>query len=239
MNPADIKTIFFDLDDTLFDHTRAQRSALRQMLRRLPGRSPSVETELFLRTYDRINAELWYSMAAGRISAAQLKVMRLQQTFAELNIPPVNFQTLSHTYLQIYNQQTFAVDHADIIINYLHGRYVLGILSNGFDDIQEAKLDRMALQGCFDYCIYSGQAGAMKPSPAIFDAALSACGNRPDEAVYVGDCYATDVVGAKRAGWSAVHFSPVPQRPRRNGAADYQIASLLQLKEIFPDRLPE
>jgi putative hydrolase of the HAD superfamily len=43
-----------------------------------------------------------------------------------------------------------------------------------------------------------------KPDPRIFRAALDALGVAPEEALYVGDLYEVDVVGARAAGISAV-----------------------------------
>jgi hypothetical protein len=42
--------------------------------------------------------------------------------------------------------------------------------------------------------------GAEKPDPAIFRAALDALGVDPGEALYVGDLYEVDVLGARAAG---------------------------------------
>lgn len=53
--------------------------------------------------------------------------------------------------------------------------------------------------------ILSEDVGAMKPSRAIFDAALEAAGGG-ERRLYVGDSFAVDVVGARAAGWLPIWF---------------------------------
>ena len=50
--------------------------------------------------------------------------------------------------------------------------------------------------------------GVEKPDPAIFRAALTALGVAQDEALFVGDLYDVDVVGARAAGIEAVLLVP-------------------------------
>jgi len=54
----------------------------------------------------------------------------------------------------------------------------------------------------------SALVGVEKPDPAIFRAALAAIGVAPAEALYVGDLYDVDVVGARAAGMEAVLLLP-------------------------------
>jgi FMN phosphatase YigB (HAD superfamily) len=53
----------------------------------------------------------------------------------------------------------------------------------------------------------SGVLGIEKPDPRIFQAALQALRVAPEEALYVGDLYEVDVLGAQSAGIEAVLVS--------------------------------
>ena len=55
--------------------------------------------------------------------------------------------------------------------------------------------------------------GYEKPDPRIFQAALDTLGVRPEEAVYVGDLYDVDVIGARAAGLAAVLLTPTGSAP--------------------------
>jgi putative hydrolase of the HAD superfamily len=64
--------------------------------------------------------------------------------------------------------------------------------------------------------IDSSLVGVEKPDPAIFLAALDSLGVGPEEALYVGDLYEVDVVGARAAGIEAVLLTPSSSGPGRS-----------------------
>ena len=57
-----------------------------------------------------------------------------------------------------------------------------------------------------DAVVASAVAGAEKPDPRIFEAALRAAGCGPADAVHVGDSRANDIAGAAAAGIRALHL---------------------------------
>jgi putative hydrolase of the HAD superfamily len=79
----------------------------------------------------------------------------------------------------------------------------LGVVSNS-DGRAEQALAAAGLREYFDVVIDSSIFGTEKPDPAIFQAALDALGVAPEDALYVGDLYEVDVVGARAAGMEAV-----------------------------------
>nr|MBA3319683.1 HAD-IA family hydrolase [Gemmatimonadales bacterium] len=79
----------------------------------------------------------------------------------------------------------------------------LGVVSNSDGRVEEALL-AAGLRDRFDVVLDSAVMGVEKPDPAIFRAALDALGVAPAEALYVGDLYDVDVVGARAAGMDAV-----------------------------------
>jgi putative hydrolase of the HAD superfamily len=84
-----------------------------------------------------------------------------------------------------------------------------------------------------DCVIDSGAVGVMKPDPRIFELALDAMGLPAEDAWYVGDMPAIDIVGARRAGLHAVLVDPLGL----HGDADYDTTpSLADLAtRITPD----
>lgn len=89
-----------------------------------------------------------------------------------------------------------------------------------------------ALDGLFAVALSSAEHGFMKPHPSIFQAALSSIGARPDEAVMVGDSYAHDIEGARRAGLRAVLVAR-SGRPDAGPADVPVIASLRELPALL------
>lgn len=68
-------------------------------------------------------------------------------------------------------------------------------------------LEAEGLLGCFDGWGFSDEVGEYKPSPRIFEAALSALGAAPREALHVGDLRRTDVAGAAGIGMRTVRYA--------------------------------
>jgi putative hydrolase of the HAD superfamily len=83
-------------------------------------------------------------------------------------------------------------------------------------------LERAGLGGLLDGVISSAAAGARKPDPAIFRAALELAGCAPGEALHVGDTPEEDVAGAQAAGVPALLI---------NRAGNGDIASLAEIEE--------
>jgi HAD superfamily hydrolase (TIGR01509 family) len=81
--------------------------------------------------------------------------------------------------------------------------FKLAVVSNSDGRVEEA-LEAAGLRRYFDVVIDSALAGVEKPDPRIFHAALDALGVAPEEALYVGDLYEIDVLGAQAAGIDAV-----------------------------------
>jgi putative hydrolase of the HAD superfamily len=79
----------------------------------------------------------------------------------------------------------------------------LGVVSNW-----DTRLRRIAeghgLDRLVDFLVISAEAGARKPDPRIFRAALERAGVAPAEALHVGDLADEDVEGARAAGLRAV-----------------------------------
>jgi putative hydrolase of the HAD superfamily len=128
---------------------------------------------------------------------------------------------------------------AGALLERLAGSYRLGILSNW---PLAATIDRyVEAAGWAPHLaavVVSQRVGTIKPHPAIFAAARTALGDpEPSEILHVGDDWAADVVGAKRAGWRAAWLatrpadSPLPGSERDNSAeADLVIHDLAELE---------
>ena len=88
----------------------------------------------------------------------------------------------------------------------------LGVVSNSDGRVEQA-LVAAGIRDCFDVVLDSALVGVEKPDPAIFRAALDALGVAASEALYVGDLYHVDVVGARAAGMEGVLLAPDPDAP--------------------------
>ena len=84
---------------------------------------------------------------------------------------------------------------------------ITGVISNSNGSVAHA-LARAGLAPLLDFVIDSTVVGVAKPDPRVFALGLRAAGIDAHEAVYVGDSYFVDVLGARAAGLGAVLFDP-------------------------------
>jgi len=79
----------------------------------------------------------------------------------------------------------------------------LGVISNA-TDLTKRVMDNLDLTRYFDFVMVSEEVGVRKPSPEIFRMAAQKGGAALSRSLHVGDKFAVDVVGARRAGMNAV-----------------------------------
>ena len=85
----------------------------------------------------------------------------------------------------------------------LYGTYRLAVISNNFGNTR-GWCDDYGLSPLLGAIIDSTVLGIAKPNARIFEAALSELNVPPNQAIYVGDSYAADMIGGKNAGmWTA------------------------------------
>lgn len=115
----------------------------------------------------------------------------------------------------------------------LCNNYKLGVISNNFGNTR-GWCDEYNLTSLFDVIIDSTVFGKIKPDPSIFEAALSELGVNPEEAIYVGDSYTADMVGAKRVGmWTAWMIGSQPKECLDLSVVDIQLTHLHELTDFL------
>jgi len=90
--------------------------------------------------------------------------------------------------------------------------YRLAVISNA-DGRIESDLAANGLGPRFELVVDSHVVGIEKPDPRIFALACDRLGVAPADVLHVGDIFAIDVVGARRAGCDAVLFDPLDRYP--------------------------
>jgi putative hydrolase of the HAD superfamily len=79
----------------------------------------------------------------------------------------------------------------------------LGLISNVEQDMTQT-LTKLGLNAWLKIIVTSQDAGAGKPRPEIFRKALKRAGVKPTEAIYIGDQYNVDIIGARGAGMKGI-----------------------------------
>ena len=82
-----------------------------------------------------------------------------------------------------------------------------GVISNSNGSVRSI-LEETGLAAHLDFILDSAVVGVEKPDPRIFRLGLAEARVEPREAVYIGDLYSVDVLGARAAGMESVLLDP-------------------------------
>jgi len=92
--------------------------------------------------------------------------------------------------------------------------YGLGLLTNGLSDGQWEKIRSLRIESHFDAVVVAGDVNVYKPDPRAFTVLLDRLGARAPRALFVGDSYEMDILGAHAAGlataWVRPEGTPLP-----------------------------
>jgi putative hydrolase of the HAD superfamily len=106
----------------------------------------------------------------------------------------------------------------------LDAGYRLAVISNA-DGRMERALEEVGLRRYLEFVIDSDVVGFAKPDPRIFREGLRRLGLEPPKALYVGDLYPVDVLGARGVGMHALLLDP-------SGRLDHPVPTLASVGEL-------
>lgn len=120
------------------------------------------------------------------------------------------------------------------LLDRLAGRFVLGICSNWpLAVIIDRFVESVGWAPYLRAVVVSQRVGTIKPDPRIFRAAEHALGIAGGSILHVGDDWAADVVGARRAGWRVAYLAePQPDSPFPASEPDDGLVPDLRLERL-------
>ena len=224
-----IKTIFFDLDDTLLWDKKSVKQAfietcqiaekkhqinpsqleeaVRNEARRLYATYPTYEFTQMI----GINPfeGLWGNFLDDHEQFKQMsKIVPSYRRDAWTNglknvgIDDPEFgQQLTEEFPKQRKKNPFVFKDTFHVLKSLEGSYQLVMLTNGSPDLQNTKLSiTPELKTYFDHIVISGDFGRGKPDPLIFEYAAKLSQTDKSDIIMVGDNLNTDILGSNRAG---------------------------------------
>jgi 2-haloacid dehalogenase len=119
---------------------------------------------------------------------------------------------------------------AGSVLQALHARTHLALITNGLTIVQRARLAHSGLDRFFEVVVISDEEGVSKPHPGIFQIAFERMGN-PDknEVLMVGDSLTSDIRGANTFGIDACWYNPEGKPPAPGIRYEVEIRSLTEL----------
>lgn len=123
----------------------------------------------------------------------------------------------------------------------LHGKFRLGLITDGFVTTQRHKIHALGLQAWMDEMIVTDEIGieCRKPSPVAFERMARRLGVDPACCVYVADNVAKDFVAPNALGWTTVRVRRGDgiydtAETAAGGEPQHVIDSLDALDEVMP-----
>ena len=225
-----IKTVIFDLDDTLYDEIDYCKSGFRAVADFLVNLSKVPAPDIF-------NA-LWNQFAAGNRKKTFNKTLNVIGIDYNNNL----IQELINIYRNHVPEITLPTDSRKIL-NELSKKYTLTLLTDGFLPAQQLKVQALGIEKYFKCIIYTEQLGRefWKPSPVGFEKIMQICNANSENTASVADNEKKDFIAPNKLGCKTIQLI----RPARihtsinrqsNAAAQciiHQISELPELLESF------
>ena len=224
-----IKSIFFDLDHTLWDFEKNSELSFKKIFKKY---TITINFEKFIEAYIPINFKYWKLYRNGEISKEFLRYNRLKEVFNlfDYEIDDKIIDKISHDYIEFLPENNKLMDGAIEILEYLKPKYRLFIITNGFREVQDKKLKNSKIKHYFEAIYDSESVGVKKPDPKIFEHALKDSESNPKESLMVGDNYEADVLGAKKLRINTLHFVAHGEEIHNKNET---IFKLIELKSIL------
>jgi putative hydrolase of the HAD superfamily len=224
--------IFFDLDRTIWDFDRNSADTLVALFYKYGLDRSIADPRDFVRTYHRVNLQLWEFYRKGEMTKDILRTKRFRMSLAKFGIADDQLaQKIGDEYLDISPTKTRLLPHAREILEYLHTRYQLHVITNGFLTTQQIKMKNCRLEKYFRSLTTSEVVGHNKPRAEIFHHALSSVQARKKESLMIGDDLEVDIQGARKFGMDQVFLNR--DGVVHNDPVTYEISSLGALKDIL------
>ncbi|RPJ01910.1 MAG: HAD family hydrolase [Chloroflexi bacterium] len=196
--------VFFDVDDTLVNHSSAERSAALLFYGQYAGdrAMAGLDGDTFCTRWHDAAERHFATFNAGDCSYQEQRRRRIREFFGA-DVTDQAADDLFGVYLASYEAHWALFPDVLPCLDALAG-HKLGIVSNNSLTATQRKLRRVGIAERFGVVIAPETAGVSKPDHRIFEAACQQVSAPANQCVYVGDRLETDARAASAAGMIGV-----------------------------------
>lgn len=196
-----IKTLFFDVDGTLYDETHAKIKAELGIVQILSKQLNKPFMEIY-NTY--LNAKHRILKSSKSDPNRNNRVKWYESTLRDLGVQGINPEFLGDKYWEIIKKSIEPYYDFTCVLPELSKKYDLYVITDELLEIQKQKLKQLGLLDSFKDIISSTHVGAVKPEPELFRYALGVAHCTPNEALMIGDNPSRDIKGGNSIGMGTV-----------------------------------
>ena len=229
INTHSVTDIFFDLDHTLWDFEKNSGLAFNEIFIEL---NFPFSLDVFLKLYNPINHTQWKLYRENKITQEDLRFNRLNMTFEKLNYSASIglIDKISEQYITYLSTFPHLFEGAIELLEALKSRFKLHIITNGFDKVQQFKIENSGIKSFFEFVFTAEKVGFKKPHPEIFIQSLKTVNTTAEASIMIGDSFEADILGALNQGMQAIHFNSHNEEVHAKCPIVY---SLAELKALF------
>lgn len=223
--------ILFDADETLFSFRSF--GGLQKVLARY-----GLEfNEQDYAAFQAVNQRLWIAYQNQEIDAEGLQRQRFSRLAALTGEDPLKLNALLMEEMALLS---LPLENTVATLQALQGKCKMGIITNGFNAMQQKRLNNTQTAPFFELLVVSENVGIAKPDKRIFEYAFAQMGNVDKRRILmVGDTLSSDIVGGQNAGIDTCWFNPHQKPNDSDVRPTYEIHSMLQLIEVASGQMPE
>ncbi|MBD1855060.1 MULTISPECIES: HAD family hydrolase [Leptolyngbya] len=189
-----VKSILFDLDDTLLDRNTSVQQFIAAQYDRLSRSFNHVSKADYVGRFIELDCH-------GRVWKDQV----YQALVVEFGIETIRWQALLEDYETQFQWHCIPFPFLTETLHQLKLQgYLLGIVTNGLGHVQNRSIDGLEIRDYFDTILISEVEQVRKPEPEIFSRALARLGATAQNSVFVGDHPKADIEGAKGVGMKTI-----------------------------------
>ena len=229
INTHSVTDIFFDLDHTLWDFEKNSGLAFNEIFIEL---NFPFSLDVFLKLYNPINHAQWKLYRENKITQEDLRFNRLNMTFEKLNYSASIglIDKISEQYITYLSTFPHLFEGAIELLEVLKNRFRLHIITNGFDKVQQFKIENSGIESFFEFVFTAEKVGFKKPHPEIFIESFKTVNTTAEASIMIGDSFEADILGALNQGMQAIHFNSHNEEIHDKCPIVY---SLAELKALF------
>lgn len=223
------KIILIDLDNTLIDFNECARHSIINIFNDLGFHYD----ENVFKTFITENVRIWKRLEVGEIDKAFLRANRWNIILGKLGID-YDGTIIEERFENGVAQGAYAVDGAYDLLDYLHKKYDLYIVSNGFRFVQESRMKIGDFNKYFKDVFVSEDVGVQKPGIEFFEYCFDKMGNPPkEETILIGDSLSADIKGGNIYNIDTIWFNKNGDTPDEAIVPTYTVDSLSEIKNIL------
>ncbi|KAF4957450.1 hypothetical protein FGADI_3086 [Fusarium gaditjirri] len=203
--------VFFDLDNTLFDHKQSLDSAISAVQGVFPLLH-DIPLKVLAEKYNDALNHVYDKYLRNELAREDQDAEKVKLFFKSLDLEEPDTECIQHfrnVYKTAYRNNRSAMPGSiEVLARLRENGYLTAIITNGPTESQIEKAKDIGVFDLVECVITSEEVGHPKPDTRIFQYALEKLEVEPHRAYMIGDCVEADMKGAADAGITPILYSP-------------------------------